>query len=139
MTSARTTSPTTPPTANKNLSAFVRANARRWSSSAPPSRTVNVRRPKCSGRHPRDTGQLDAGVEAAHLGLAEITLRRARKALGVQVRREGFGKDGRFLVALPSNGSDAADQAAKVNAPGRGNGFDHEHAEQSVPREFPVS
>jgi hypothetical protein len=45
--------------------------------------------------------------EATTLGFAEITLRRARKALGVQVRREGFGKDGRFLLALPSNGSDA--------------------------------
>src|SRR2546427_448397 len=30
-------------------------------------------------------------------------LRRARKAFGVQVRREGFGKDGRFLLALPSS------------------------------------
>jgi len=48
--------------------------------------------------------------EAAAFGIAEITLRRARKALGVQVRREGFGKDGGFLLALPSNGSDAADE-----------------------------
>ena len=77
--------------------------------------------------------------EATDLGIAEITLRRARKALGVQVRREGFGKDGGFLLALPSNGSDAADQAAKVNAPGNGNGFDHEHAQLAVPRGFSVS
>jgi len=49
--------------------------------------------------------------EAAALGLAEITLRRARKALGVQVRREGFGKDGRFFLALRSNGSDAGHEA----------------------------
>src|SRR5438128_9387484 len=45
----------------------------------------------------------DVLTEATALGIAEITLRRARKALGVQVRREGFGKDGRFLLALPSN------------------------------------
>ena len=74
--------------------------------------------------------------EARVLGIAEITLRRARKALGVQVRREGFGKDGRFLLALPSNGSDAAHGAGQPNgagngngngnANGRGNGFDHE-------------
>jgi len=42
--------------------------------------------------------------EAAALGIAEITLRRARKALRVHVRREGFGKDGRLLLALPTNG-----------------------------------
>ena len=36
--------------------------------------------------------------EAAALGIAEITLRRARKALGVRVRREGFGKEGWFLL-----------------------------------------
>ena len=37
--------------------------------------------------------------EAAALGIAEITLRRARKALGVQVRRQGFGRDGRRSCA----------------------------------------
>jgi len=45
--------------------------------------------------------------EAADLGIAEITLRRARKALGVQVRRKGFGKDGRRYrrtALMPSMG-----------------------------------
>ena len=36
--------------------------------------------------------------EATALGIAERTLRRARKVLGVLVRRQGF-KDGRFLGA----------------------------------------
>ena len=53
--------------------------------------------------------------EATARGLAAITLRRVRKALGVQVRREGFGKEGRFLLALPSNGSDAAEGARDPN------------------------
>ena len=75
--------------------------------------------------------------EAAALGIAEITLRRARKALGVQVRREGFGKDGRFLLALPSNGSDAVDGVRQSK--GAGNGLDHEHAELAVPSGFSVS
>ena len=60
--------------------------------------------------------------EAAALGIAEITLRRARKALGGQVRREGFGKDGRLLLALPTNGLDTADGATPRN----GNGSLHE-------------
>ncbi len=46
--------------------------------------------------------------EATALGIADMTLRRARKALSVRVRRQGF-TDGRFLLALPSNGSDAAE------------------------------
>ena len=75
--------------------------------------------------------------EAAAFGIAEITLRRARKALGVQVRREGFGKDGRFLLALPSKGSDAAEGARKPI--GVGNGLEHRGAELLVPSGFPVS
>src|SRR5438094_9121956 len=54
-------------------------------------------------------------TEATALGIAEITLRRARKALRVNVRRQGFGPDGRFLLALPSNGSDAAAVASPSN------------------------
>jgi hypothetical protein len=65
--------------------------------------------------------------EATTLGIAEMTLRRARKALSVQVRRQGFGKDGRFLLVLPSNGTDPADGATRPN--GNGNGFDHEDAQ----------
>ena len=69
----------------------------------------------------------DVLTEATTLGIAEMTLRRARKALGVNVRRQGFGTDGRFLLALPSNGSDAADGARKPNGGvGNGNGLDHE-------------
>ncbi len=75
--------------------------------------------------------------EATALGIAEITLRRARKALGVQVRREGFGKDGRFFLALPSKGSDAAEGARKPV--GVGNGLDHEDAGLTTPSGFPVS
>ena len=74
--------------------------------------------------------------EAAAFGIAEITLRRARKALGVQVRREGFGKDGKFLLALPLNGFDA-DGARKPN--GVGNGLDHEDAGLTTPSGFPLS
>jgi hypothetical protein len=55
------------------------------------------------------------------------------------VRRRGFGKNGRFLLALPSNGSDAADEARPPNRVGNGNGFDHEHAGLSVPSEFSIS
>jgi hypothetical protein len=75
--------------------------------------------------------------EATTLGIAEMTLRRARKALSVHVRRQGFGKDGRFLLALPSNGAHAADGARQPN--GVGNGFDHDHAQLAVPNGFPVS
>ena len=78
-------------------------------------------------------------TEATTLGIAEITLRRARKALGVQVRREGFGKDGRFLLALPSNGTDPAGGARVPKGVGNGNGFDHEQGELVVPSGFPVS
>src|SRR5438093_7765023 len=74
--------------------------------------------------------------EATVLGIAEITLRRARKALSVRVRRQGFGKEGRFLLALPSNGADPADRATQPN--GNGNGLDHEHVGQSVPSGFSV-
>ncbi len=64
--------------------------------------------------------------EATNLGIAESTLRRARKAPGVQVRREGFGKDGGLLLALPPNGADAAAGAKQSNRVGNGNGLDHE-------------
>jgi len=77
--------------------------------------------------------------EAAALGIAEITLRRARKALGVQVRREGFGKDGRFLLALRSNDTDPADEVRRPSVFGNGNGFNDQHAGLSVPPGFPVS
>ena len=77
--------------------------------------------------------------EATALGIAEMTLRRARKALGVLVRRQGFGKDGRFLLALPSNGSDLAAEARQPNGVGNGNGLDHNDAGLSVPNGFPVS
>ncbi len=80
----------------------------------------------------------DVLTEATALGIAERTLRRARKALGVLVRRQGF-TDGRFLLALPSNGSDAADGERQPNGVGNGNGFDHEDAEVAVPTEFSVS
>ena len=77
--------------------------------------------------------------EAAALGIAEITLRRARKALGVQVPREGSGRDGRFLLALPSSGSDSAVEAREPNGAGNGNGFDQEHAQLDAPGGLPVS
>jgi len=51
------------------------------------------------------------------------------------VRRQGFGKDGRFLLALPSNGSGAADGAKQGN--GDGNGLDRE--QPVVPNGFSVS
>ena len=67
-------------------------------------------------------------TEATALGIAERTLRRARKALSVHVRRQGFGKDGRFLLGPPSNGSGAAVEAREPNGVSNGNGFDREHA-----------
>jgi len=76
-------------------------------------------------------------TEATVLGVAEMTLRRARKALSVRVRRQGFGKDGRFLLVLPSNDTDPADGAGKPN--GVGNGLDHEDAGLTTPSGFPVS
>jgi len=75
-------------------------------------------------------------TEATALGIAERTLRRARKAVGVLVRRQGF-KDGRFILALPSNGSDASDGATRTNGNGHGNGLDHE--KPVVPNGFFVS
>ena len=38
--------------------------------------------------------------EADEAGIAEITLRRARKEMGVRTRREGFGKGSRLLLSL---------------------------------------
>jgi hypothetical protein len=78
----------------------------------------------------------DVLSEGTALGIAERTLRRARKALGVLVRRQGF-KDGRFLLALPPNGSDAADGATQPKS--NGNGLDHDHAALSAPSGFSVS
>jgi hypothetical protein len=74
--------------------------------------------------------------EATALGIAERTLRRARKALGVQVRRQGF-KDGRFLLVLPSNGSDGSDTENRIN--GTGNGLGHEHTGLSASSGFSMS
>jgi len=73
----------------------------------------------------------DVLTEATALGIAERTLRRARKALGVLVRRQGF-KDGRFLLALPANDADPARGTGKPNGfsngngNGNGNGLDHD-------------
>jgi len=78
-------------------------------------------------------------TEATAFGIAEMTLRRARKALSVRVRRQGFGTDGRFLLALPSNGTDSADGVRKSNGAGNGNGLDHEDAQLDAPGGFPVS
>ena len=79
-------------------------------------------------------------TEATVLGVAEMTLRRARKALSVRVRRQGFGKDGRFLLALPSNACDGTGEVASPsNGAGNGNGLDHEDAGLSVPPGFSVS
>ena len=75
--------------------------------------------------------------EATTLGIAEMTLRRARKALGVLVRRQGFGKDGRFLLTLPSNGTEVVDGSRKSNGASNGNGLDHE--QPAVPPGFSVS
>jgi len=75
--------------------------------------------------------------ETTALGIAERTLRRARKALGVLVRRQGF-TDGRFLLVLPSNGADAADGATTPNGVGNGNGLDHDEARLSMPSGFSV-
>jgi len=89
-----------------------------WVQTSLPSRRVN-----------------DVLREAAVLRITEITLRRARKALGGQVRREGFGKDGRLLLALPTNGLDTADGATQRN----GNGSVHEGVGLSVPSGFYIS
>jgi len=63
--------------------------------------------------------------EAATPGIAEITLCRARKALGVQLRREGFGKDGRFRLALSMDRAAAADEANALDVLGKANGSHH--------------
>jgi hypothetical protein len=55
-------------------------------------------------------GELAAGPQpalqvmkaAAALGISLITLKRAKKDLGIVSRREGFGKDGRWLWVLPT-------------------------------------
>ena len=76
--------------------------------------------------------------EATALGVAERTLRRARQALSVHVRRQGF-KDGRFLLALPSNCSDAADGTTRTNGASNGNGNGLDHETPVVPNGFSVS
>jgi len=72
------------------------------------------------------------------LGIAEMTLRRIRRALRVHVRRQGF-KDGKFLLALPPNGADAAGGVTQPNGVSNGNGFDHEDAQLPTPSGFSVS
>jgi hypothetical protein len=49
-------------------------------------------------------GPVDAeegSRQARKVGIAERTLKRARAALGVKARRQGFGRGGRFLWELP--------------------------------------
>jgi hypothetical protein len=48
---------------------------------------------------PRPT--TDVLKQARTLGITEATLRRARKHLGIERSKEGFGEDGRWLLALP--------------------------------------
>ncbi len=48
---------------------------------------------------PRPTA--DVLKQARPLGITEATLRRARKQLGIQRIKEGFGEEGRWLLALP--------------------------------------
>ncbi len=79
--------------------------------------------------------------EAAALGIAEITLRRAPKAVGVQVRREGFGKDGRFFLALLSSAVQMPDEGRtpKPAANGSGNlAHSSDHA-QTASERLPAS
>jgi hypothetical protein len=47
-------------------------------------------------------------IQARKAGITDITLRRARRALGVRVRREGFGADGAWLCSLDQEGDHEA-------------------------------
>jgi putative DNA primase/helicase len=50
------------------------------------------------------TERLEASIierQARKAGIAQRTLKRARKELGVVARREGFGAEGKFFLSLP--------------------------------------
>jgi hypothetical protein len=55
-----------------------------------------LRNALASGERPA----TDVLWEANETGIADITFRRARKEVGVRVRREGFGKGSRLLLSL---------------------------------------
>jgi len=46
--------------------------------------------------------------------------------------------DGRFSLALPSNGVETADEMTQPNGVGNGNGIDHGDVQLTVPSGFPV-
>jgi len=106
LTSPRMSSPWLAPTSSTSAAPMAtrRRATRSTMTSYLSSTTKATRRSSSQPRYP-PVLHRQRGGEAAALGIAEITLRRARKALGVQVRREGFGKDGRFLLVLPSVGA----------------------------------
>ncbi len=83
-----------------------------------------------------DRPATDVLNEAVALGIAERTLRRARNMLGVLVRRQGF-KDGRFLLALPADGTHTLDGVNGTNGVNNGNG--HDDHPLAVPNGFSVS
>jgi hypothetical protein len=52
------------------------------------------------------TGRIEASVlidMARNAGIKEVTLKRARKKLGVVTRREGFGPGAKFWLSLPGS------------------------------------
>jgi hypothetical protein len=58
---------------------------------------------------PRDSDELDRAMQKA--GFSKRAIREGRTLVGVRTRKEGFGKEGRWVVELPPGdaGDDEAD------------------------------
>ena len=50
-------------------------------------------------------------AEAAECGISETTLQRAKRSLGVESKRVGFGNEGEYYSLLPNGGDDTETEA----------------------------
>ncbi len=63
-------------------------------------------------------GEIDVATlkaNARRAGIQEITLRRAKERLGVKVKRQGFGKGGKWTWELPIDAQEASIDAHKID------------------------
>jgi archaellum biogenesis ATPase FlaH len=54
--------------------------------------------------------------EAIHRGTSERTVARARKLLGIETHRDGFGKDGGWVLELPTKGSQTLESPSSLES-----------------------
>ncbi|MBI2321340.1 MAG: AAA family ATPase [Chloroflexi bacterium] len=59
----------------------------------------------------------DLQREARGAGIADITLRRAREALGIRPQRVGYGSAGEWMWALPTTAEQASSEPKMLNMP----------------------